>query len=147
MDAELLTFVEHLDVPLPSAEHGLNGRLSRVLAALKGRARPALLILDTYEMAGEAERWVERQLLPNLIRESWLRVVIAGQRVPPVAGSIWEPKAAPVLELQRPRPADWLEYGRRHRPDLTLTPERVQVAWELAEGRAALLDQMFGPAA
>ena len=45
---------------------------------LKQRARPALLVFDTYEAAGEAQDWMEKQLLPSLIRATWLRVVMAG---------------------------------------------------------------------
>ena len=99
MDAEVRAFVQDLGVPLPPADRQLNERLGHILGELKQRARPAFIVFDTYEAAGEAQDWVEKQLLPSLIRATWLRVVIAGQRVPEVAGAIWASVAC------RPAPA------------------------------------------
>src|SRR5262245_46104852 len=60
MDAALRVFVQDLNVPAPAASPRFNERLGNVLAALRQRARPALLIFDTYEAAGsEAQEWVE----------------------------------------------------------------------------------------
>lgn len=89
-ERELSSFVQNLEVPLPAGGHALADRFSHLLAALKQRAHPALLIFDTYELAGgEARDWVEKQLLPALLRAPWLRVVIAGQQVPEFAGAAW----------------------------------------------------------
>jgi hypothetical protein len=66
MDAEVRAFVQDLDVPLPPVSSRLNERLGQILDALKERARPVLLVFDTYESAGEAQEWVEKQLLPSL---------------------------------------------------------------------------------
>ena len=67
MDAEVRTFVQELGVPPPPANARLNERLGHILDALKQRARPAFLVFDTYEAAGKAQDWVEKQLLPSLI--------------------------------------------------------------------------------
>lgn len=146
LDAAVRDFVPYLDVPEPPASPRLGERLGHVLDALRKRARPALLLMDTYEAAGaEAQEWVERQLLVSVVREPWLRVVVAGQKVPRHAGAVWEASAAPPLVLHPPQPADWYDYGRRHRPELTL--EQVEVACQLAPGRAGLLSQLLGPPA
>jgi hypothetical protein len=143
MDAEVRAFVQDLDVPPPPASSRLNHRLGYILDELKRRARPALLIFDTYELAGEAQDWVERQLLPSLIRATWLRVVIAGQRVPEFAGAVWATVAHPPLQVVPPPPADWFEYGKPHYPDLTL--EFVEYACRLAVNKASTLAQLLGP--
>ena len=143
MDAEVRAFVQDLGVPLPPANPQLNERLGHILDALKQRARPAFLVFDTYEAAGEAQDWVEKQLLPSLIRATWLRVVIAGQRVPEVAGAVWASVACAPLQLVPPPPAEWFEYGKQYRPDLTLA--EVETACRLACNKASLLAQLLGP--
>lgn len=143
MDAELRAFVQQLNVALPSAGQRFNERLAHVLDALRERALPALLVFDTYEAAGEAQDWMENQLLPTVIRATWLRVVVAGQRVPDRGNAIWEPDAAPVITLKPPPPADWLEYAKPHHVDLTL-PE-VERICQLAAHKASMLHQLFGP--
>ena len=102
MDEEVHNFVQWLGVPRPPANPKLNERLGHILDALKQRARPALLVFDTYELAGAAEDWVEKQLLPSLIRATWLRVVIAGQRVPEFAGAVSASVARAPLQLVPP---------------------------------------------
>jgi TIR domain-containing protein len=144
MDAELRVFVQDLGVPLPPASPRLNERFACIMDALKQRARPTLLIFDTYEAAGEAQDWVEKQLLPSLVRATWLRVVIVGQRVPPVTGAIWAAVSHAPLQLATPAPADWFDYGKRHRPDLKL--EDVETACRLASNKSSLLAQLLGPA-
>jgi hypothetical protein len=103
------------------------------------------LIFDTYEMAGEAQQWVEKSLLQSLIRATWLRVVVAGQQVPDASGAVWAAVACPVVQVEPPPPADWYDYGKRHRPNLKLTD--VETACDLARGKASLLAQLLGPAA
>jgi TIR domain len=139
MDAEVSTFVQHLGVPVPPANMRLTERLRHIIDALRQRAWPALLVFDTYEAAGDARDWVERQLLPSLIRAPWLRVVIAGQRVPPFAGAV----AREPLQLVPPQPAEWFEYGKQYHPDLTLA--KVEIACDLARNKASLLAQLLGP--
>lgn len=143
MDAELRTFVQDLGVPLPSANPELNERLGDVLDRLKREMRPALLIFDTYEAAGNAEDWVEKCLLPTLIRATWLRVVVVGQQVPTSSGAVWTSMSCAPLELVPPPPKDWFEYSKQHRPELTLAD--VEAAWRLARNKASLLAQMLGP--
>jgi hypothetical protein len=143
MDAELRAFVQFLDVPLPPANLPLNERLGHILDALKKRARPTLVVFDTYESAGEAQDWVENQLLPCLIRAAWLRVVVAGQHVPDPAGAVWASVARRPLRVVPPPPAYWLEYSKEHHPDLTL--EKVEFACGLARNKAGLLAQLLGP--
>jgi hypothetical protein len=140
MDSEVSAFAQFLDVAVPAPGPRLQERLGHILAGLKQRSHPALLIFDTYEMAGETEDWIERHLLPNLIRETWLRVVVAGQKVPDATGT-W---ACPTLQLLPPPPRDWLDYGRQHRGDLTLAD--VEIACRLASDKASLLAAMLGPA-
>jgi TIR domain len=143
MDAEVRAFVQDLEVPLPPVGPGLNERLGHILGGLKRRARPALLVFDTYESAGETEDWVEKQLLPSLIRATWLRVVIAGQRVPERTGAIWGEDASPLITLKPPPAPDWFNYGQKHHPELTLA--EVETACRLARDRASLLAQLLGP--
>jgi TIR domain len=143
MDAEVRAFVQDLGVPPPPVGSRLNERLGHILHALKQRARPALLVFDTYEAADEAQDWVEKQLLPSLIRATWLRIVIAGQRVPEHSGAIWEADAFPLITLKPPPPPDWFDYGKRHRPELTLA--EVETACRLTR-KASILAQLLGPA-
>jgi hypothetical protein len=143
VQAELRAFVQFLQVPLPSPDLRLNEGLGRLLDALRARAKPALLIFDTYEAAGEAQDWVDKQLLPNLIPSPWLRVVIAGQRVPERAGAVWAAAASPTVQLEPPPPEDWFEYGQPHKPGLTL--DFVRQAHGFCQGKAGLLAQLLGP--
>jgi hypothetical protein len=143
IDREIGAFVQELGVPRPSAGLRLHAQLGQILAALKERVRPALLVFDTYEMAGEAEEWVEKQLLPSLVRASWLRVVIAGQKVPSSPGAVWRDVAHTPIQLNPPPACDWFEFGRRHRAGLKM--EEVEVACRLASHRPGLLAQLLGP--
>ncbi len=142
MDAEVRAFVQGLDVPLPPAGPKLVERLSQILDALKRRAQPALLIFDTYEDAGEAQDWVNKQLLPSLIRATWLRVVIVGQRVPKRVGATWEADASPLITLKPPPPEDWLLFAQ-DKPGITL--EFVRQAHQYCRGKASVLAELLGP--
>jgi len=140
------TFVQHLGVAAPPASLGLTGQLSKIMTDLAGRAQPALLVFDTFDLAGEAERWARESLLPWLMRAEWLRVVIAGQAVPRFHGEAGADCCAPTIQLQPPAPEDWFAYGQEHRkPGLTL--ELVRQVHTLCQGKSSLLAQMFGPAA
>lgn len=143
MDAELGAFVLNLGVPLPPTSPRLNDRLGAILDGLKQHARPALLIFDTYEAAGGAQDWVEKQLLPSLVRAPWLRVVIVGQNVPPDAGAMWAEVARSPLDLLPPPPEDWLAYGKTYKPSITL--EFVRQAHHYCNGKASTLAQLLGP--
>jgi TIR domain len=143
IDEEVRAFVLYLGVPVPPANTRLNERLGHILDALKQRARPTLLVFDTYEAAGGAQDWVEKQLLPSLIRATWLRVVIAGQRVPEPAGAVWASLARAPIYLVPPSPADWFEYGKQYRPGLTLA--EVETACRLTHNKASILAQLLRP--
>ena len=114
MDVEIEAFSGPLGID-PPAGQTLNERLAKIFTELRRRARPTLLVFDTYEAAGEAKDWIENVLLPHLVSARWLRVVIIGQSVPTRAGSTWESVAASTLTLQLPGPEDWLAYGRANR--------------------------------
>ena len=144
VDAELRCFVQFLQVSMPPSGLRLNEGLGRVLDALKQRAHPALLVFDTYEATGDAQDWVDKQLLPNLLTCPWLRVVIAGQKVPNAAGAIWALAAREPIQLQPPPPEDWLAFGQSHKPGLTL--DFVRQVHQFCGGRASVLAQLLGPA-
>ena len=116
MDVEIEAFSRPLGIE-PPAGQTLNERLAKIFTELRRRARPTLLVFDTYEAAGEAKDWIEGVLLPHLVSARWLRVVIIGQSVPTRVGSTWESVAASTLTLQLPGPEDWLAYGRANRGD------------------------------
>ncbi|MBP9804076.1 MAG: hypothetical protein KBE22_04120, partial [Candidatus Accumulibacter sp.] len=92
---------------------------------------------------GEAQEWVERQLLACLVRATWLRVAIAGLQLPDATGAVWAAVARATLQLTPPPAGDWYAYGRQHRPDLKL--QEVKTACRLSDGRASLLAQLLGP--
>ena len=77
-----------------------------------------------------------------LATANWLRIVVAGQSVPPIAGTKWEDFASPI-ELRRPDPSDWFEYGNQFKEDLTL--ETVELMCEMAANKPSLLSQLLGP--
>lgn len=143
MDGELRAFVQDLGVGVPPANRRLNERLGQILVDLKRRAQPALLIFDTYEAAGEAREWIEKQLLPTLIRAAWLRVVVVGQQVPEPAGAIWQTVSSPVIKLQPPPPEEWFGFGQQNKPEITL--EFVRQAFELCDGKPSILAGLLGP--
>jgi hypothetical protein len=144
IDAALRAFVQDLNVQLPPTNPRFSEYVGGILMALRRRGKPALLICDTYEAAsGEAQEWLDKELLPTLIRATWLRVVIAGQRTPERIGSVWEQEAAPVLELKPPPVEDWYQYGKQHRPNLQLS--QVETVCELALNKASVIAQLLGP--
>ncbi len=146
MDAEVRPFVQELGVSLPPPSALINERLGQILGALVERRHPALLVFDTYEAAGQPQQdWVQKELLIRLIRAPWLRVVIAGHRVPESVGAIWGSVAHAAIDLKPPPPGEWFDYGRQHQPDLKL--EEVETACRLAKDKASLLSQLLGPAA
>jgi hypothetical protein len=141
-EGELRRFVLNLDVPVPAAAP-LGKQLDAVLAALITRKRPALLIFDTFEAAEPLDRWVKDTLLVALIRQKWLRVVIAGQNVPESGGAPWAAEASPPITLALPEAAHWYDFGKEFKPQLTL--QEVQTVHRLAAGNSAVLFTIFGP--
>jgi hypothetical protein len=145
MDAELRGFAERLKVKMPAPGTGVSAQLANIFASLEATARPTLLIFDTFELAGEAERWVKENLLLSVITARWLRVIIVGQRVPARLGEPWARISSPPIELRPPTPEEWFAYGQPHKPTLTL--EFVRQAHQFAGGKSSLLNQLVGPAA
>lgn len=145
MDVEIEAFSRPLDIE-PPAGQTVSERLAKVFAELRRRAQPALLVLDTYEAAGEAKEWIEGVLLPHLVYCRWLRAVIIGQSVPARAGSTWESVAARPLTLQLPGPEDWLAYGQANRGE-SVSLDFVTLAHQYADGRPSLLAGLLGPQA
>jgi hypothetical protein len=143
MGVEFEAFAQPLGIE-PPAGQTLNERLAKVFTELRRQGRPALLVFDTYEAAGEARDWIEGVLLPHLVAARWLRVVITGQSVPSRLGSTWESVAAEPLRLELPGPDAWLEYGKVNRGE-TLTPDFVMQAHQLAAGKPGLLAGLLGP--
>ena len=142
MRVEAETFAEWLGVP-PATQGSLNDQFRHMLECLKRRAAPTLLVFDTFELAGDAERWVKEGLLPALLRSAWLRVVIVGQAAVRPHGEIWADCGAPPIELRPPSAQEWFDFGRAHRPDLTL--DFVHQVHELARGKSGLLAQLLSP--
>ncbi len=141
-EAELTMFADALHVAKPTGDN-LNERLSSVLAALRARAKPTVLVFDTYEASGTARDWIEGGLLPSLIRSPWLRVVILGQSVPARGPAVWD---ATHIDLQRPTPDDWYQFLKISRPDSpTLTLEFVTTLYDLTNGAPTNLVGLLGP--
>lgn len=143
MDVEIEAFSQPLGIE-PRGKPTLNERLAGIFSELRQRARPTLLVFDTYEAAGEAAAWIEGVLLPHLVSAYWLRVVIIGQQIPIRRGSTWESFAAGTLRLEPPRPEDWLEYGMSNRGS-AINLEFVKLADELSGKKASVLASLLGP--
>jgi hypothetical protein len=141
LDESLIEFVQHLEIPLPSDTLGLSDRFRAVLATLVQRRAPTLLIFDTYEDAGDADRWVRESLLTSLHRHDWLRIVIAGQTVPTCHGQPWE-EAAIVLTLNPPSPQDWHNYAVQNQRSISLTT--LTEVHRNCCGRWSMLDTLCG---
>jgi hypothetical protein len=145
MDAELRAFAERLGVREPTAGTGVSRQLAQVFAAVKKAARPTLLVFDTFELAGEAERWVKDNLLLTIITETWLRVIIVGQQVILPRGEPWAGESSPPIELYPPTPEEWFAYGKHHNTSLTI--DFVRSAHDSTRGNGSLLAQLCFPSA
>lgn len=142
IDQTLADFAQHLDVPLPPAVGDLSGRFRHILQSLSQRQCPSLLVFDTYEQAGDADRWVRESLLTALHRLPWLRVVIAGQQVPACHSKPWE-EDSKVLRLAAPHPDHWMEYA--HASGRSITASTLAEVHKLTGGKASILAQLCGP--
>ena len=141
----LAEFAENLGVVEPPRAQSCCEQLSHILTSLRARAQPTLLIFDTFEAAGEAERWLREVLLPKLAHptSSWLRTVVAGQTTTMPHGETWAVCSAEPVRLIAPSAQDWFEYSRERRPDIPL--EVVSELHEYAAGKSGLLAQLLGP--
>ena len=144
MKVELHSFAQILGVPLPSQDT-VSGQLAEIYASLQRQGKPTLLIFDTFELAGDAERWVRDGLLLSIMRAPWLRVIVIGQKTINPHGEPWAGLTSKPIELRPPSPQEWFDYGREFRPNLTL--DFVNQAHEMSGGKSALLAQLLGPSA
>jgi hypothetical protein len=144
MDIEMEALVQSLQLKKPSAAR-LNEQFGQILHELNQMARPTLLIFDTYEAAGEGKDWVERVLLLELVRSTWLRAVVLGQSIPSRTGTTWESIAAAPIVLRPPGPEEWLEYGREHRPEEEYDLAFAIRVHQAVSGKATHLAGVFGP--
>jgi hypothetical protein len=78
-------------------------------------------------------------------RFPWLRVLVAGQQLPHLAGAAWASFAAPIIYLGNLGGEPWYRFGKRYFPDLT--PEFIQQAHRLSGGNHSLLGQLLSPQA
>jgi hypothetical protein len=145
MDAELRAFAERLEVPAPTPGGSASTQLAQIFGAVKKAARPTLLIFDTFELAGEAERWMKENLLLSVISAAWLRVIVVGQRIAKPHGEPWAGVSAEPVELRPPTPEEWFAYGQAHNPSPQFTIEFVRSAHTFAKGKSSVLAQLCGP--
>lgn len=116
--SETQIFCGDLGVPTP-ADHQPELALASILSSLRKDQSPTVLIFDTYEKAEACADWFERSLLQALPEMPWLRLVIAGQRVPRTSTAKWRELAYEVCACQPASTQDWIEYGRLHKPQLS----------------------------
>ena len=146
LDGEFSRFVLNLgvDEAVRAVAGGSPGvRLDGIFSALRVRAQPTLLLFDTFEQGGEWARWVEEHALLVTPRAAWLRLLVAGQHVPHSAGTAWESRTAPIIQLQPLGWEPWYQFGKRYRPDLT--PEFIQQVHSLSDANHSLLSQLLSP--
>jgi hypothetical protein len=142
LDREVNVLAHQLNIDSPPPD-SLVGRLAQILIALNRDPRPTLLIFDTFEMAGEAEHWVCNNLLLDLLRCPWLRIVMSGQRTVESRGEPWESRCCDLVKLGRPTPEDWWDYGISREADLTL--EFVREAHTRCKGNSFVLAALLCP--
>jgi hypothetical protein len=148
LDSEFVQFVRYLNVNdsvNATAGQSLRDRLNVTFAALMKRSQPTLLLFDTFEQGGDWAHWVQKIALSATPRAPWLRLLVAGQKVPNPAGAPWGRCTAPVLELNPLGWETWYEYGKRHRPELTV--HQARVLHRFSRGRHTLLRELLGPPA
>jgi hypothetical protein len=119
-----------------SPSGGALDRISGLIAALDRAPQPTLLVFDNFDLGGEFSRWVER-VLPAVKQHEWLRVVVAGQKVPAFAAATWGgPKFRPVV-LECIPVVDWVEFGQRFNKDLPA--QKVEAVYEASKGDHQLM--------
>lgn len=148
MEKELLLFAERLEAPTPTPCTGVSGQLAQIFATVKKAARPTLLIFDTFELAGEAERWVKENLLIAIIKASWLRVIIVGQQVIGKQGEPWTDVSFQPINLLPPTPEEWFDYGKSRNSSPDFTIEFIRSVHACVNGKSSVIAQVCGgPAA
>jgi hypothetical protein len=144
MGAELSSFAGRLGVDAPASGPAVSSQLAHILTSLTRRALPTLLIFDTFELAGDAERWIKETLLLAIIRAPWLRVIVVGQKTAVPHGQPWAGLSHEPIELRLPTAQEWFEFARTHKPELDL--DFVERAHRSCP-KSAVLAQLLGPKA
>jgi hypothetical protein len=144
LQLSLNDFALHLQVPLRSTGANPSTQLNDILFLLAQKRQPTLLIFDTCESSGEAERWLRESLLTPLHRYPWLRVVLAGKSVPERHGLPWEEDSL-LVALTPPDPEHWHAWGVENNRPVNL--EFVKQAHSLCGGKASILAGLCGPKA
>ena len=119
-------------------------RLQQAFNDLRKHEHPTLLIFDTYETVHGSRigEWVEKVVLLTTARADWLRVVIAGQKIPKITAYLpWAPRSHSLL-LEQPSCEDWIECAGPLQ--LKGKEELIPPAYELAKGRPSLMSQLLG---
>jgi hypothetical protein len=104
---------------------------------------PVLFILDAYEQATEeAKRWIEDSFLPHFCRHDGLRLVLAGQNVPPPEGHPWgtwtiHRALPPIRDV-----ASWRDYSRRVL-GLANPDQDIRLLVEAARGSPRVLSSLL----
>jgi hypothetical protein len=145
LDPEFRRFVAGLDVDnavRTSEGKPTQARLEAALRALHDRARPTLLIFDSYDKAGEYAQWMRGRLVPQAKGMPWLRVVVAGQSFPDDVGGSWA-EASELVELRTLGWRDWHDFGRRYWAGLD--EDFTQKLYGQLVGRHNLLRAVLGP--
>jgi hypothetical protein len=142
MDVEVDNFSDQLNLAHPTPG-SLVRRLAQILTGLRENPCPTMLIFDTFEVAGSAEEWVRNMLLLAMMRLPWLRIVISGQRTITSTGEPWESYSSELIQLRRPTPEEWWEYGICSEPDLKL--EYVRWAYAKSRGKSSTLAGLLAP--
>jgi hypothetical protein len=140
-------WAEQLGVKAPSPELSQLDRIKQVVAELKLRPLPTLLIFDTFEASADAERWFRESLLVSALRSPWLRMVAIGQTVPRPEGMAWAGLSCRAIALTVPTPADWLRFCHDHLHLAHLELSFVAQAHAMVGGRATTLRDFFNNAA
>ncbi len=79
-----------------------------------------------------------------VIRSPWLRIVIAGQRVPHSDVAPWAARVAPVIRLTALDWQDWFAYARMRGSDAD--EKFVREAFLRSKGKPTVLSQLLGAA-
>jgi hypothetical protein len=145
MDAELRAFADRLGVAAPAPGSGVASQLAQIFGALRKAARPTLLIFDTFELAGDAERWVKDNLLLSVIASTWLRVIVVGQRATVPNGEPWEGHSFATIQLRQPTPEEWYAYGKPHHTSPEFTLDMVRSVYKWVGGKSSLIAQICRP--
>jgi hypothetical protein len=142
LDQAFADFALQLDIPQPPVSGNLIDNFRHILQILSNKQKPTLLLFDTYENAGDADHWVRESLLTSLHRHTWLRVVIAGQKVPPCHANPWG-EDSKFLPIQPPSPDHWVQYAKDY--GRRISASTLKEVHKLTGGKASILAELCAP--